>query len=232
MENKELDYHKGEILLIDKPKKWTSFSVVKKIRYLITQKTKKKLKVGHGGTLDPLASGLIIIATGKKTKELEKFQTDTKEYIATIKLGATTPSFDLETEINQTFSTDHITIDLIKETLTNFLGKQLQTPPIFSAKRINGKRAYVSARQGKEIKLEPKEIELFDIEMLDFNDNTLKIKVHCSKGTYIRSLANDIGKSLNSGAYLADLVRTKSGIFSIENAISIDEFQKKLDNTQ
>lgn len=231
MENKaEKDYLAGEVLLIDKFLDWTSFDVVNKIRYLLKKHYGiKKIKVGHAGTLDPLASGLVILCTGKKTKEIESYQAQEKEYIAEITLGATTPSFDLETEIDFTFETSHITEEEIYNTVKSFIGKQEQMPPMFSAKKVDGKRAYISARKGQELNLKKSEIEIFDLEILEKQiPEKITLKIRCSKGTYIRALARDIGIALSSGAHLTKLRRTKIGSFSVDNAITVDEFEKLL----
>jgi len=225
------DFQDGALLLIDKPLKWSSFDVVKKVKSILRYKIGlKKIKVGHGGTLDPLATGLMIIGIGKATKQLNTLQNEDKEYIADIFLGATTPSYDLETEINNNFETNHITKELIKEKLNEFIGEYDQVPPLFSAKRINGKRAYELARSGSEIELKSVKITFHEIEILDFNMPNVIIRVKCSKGTYIRSLANDIGKEINSGAYLAGLKRISSGNFNIKDALEIESFEESLDN--
>jgi tRNA pseudouridine55 synthase len=221
----ELNFIEGEVLLFDKPLNWTSFDVVRKIRWKIFHYLQKtKIKVGHTGTLDPKATGLILVCTGKKTKEIEKFQENKKEYIAEIFLGATRPSFDLETEINKHFPTEHIDLETIKIILEKFIGTQEQIPPGYSAKWIDGQRAYTKARKGIEVEMKPSIINIYEIEILDYKLPVLKIRITCSKGTYIRSLANDIGLSLNSGAYLASLRRTKIGDFSVEDAMKIEEF--------
>jgi len=218
----EMDFKEGEVLLVDKPLRWTSFDVVKKLRFAIRNiYGQKKFKVGHAGTLDPLATGLLVICTGKKTKEIDSFIQDEKEYVATIKFGATTPSFDLETAIDQTFPAEHITEDLLKETLNEFLGEQEQLPPIFSAKKIDGKRAYESARAGKEVVMRINNIVIHEIELLSFDDLVAKVRVSCSKGTYIRSLANDIGVKMKSGAHLIGLERTRSGSFLLADAYDV-----------
>ncbi len=225
------DFIEGQVLLFDKPLEWSSFDVVKKIRNQLRRKIKKKkIKVGHAGTLDPLATGLIILCTGRKTKTINEIQQLSKEYIADIHLGATTPSFDLETEIDQQFDFKHITKAQVIETLQNFKGKQQQVPPVFSAKRINGTRAYTHAREGKKIEMKPADIKIYGIELLNFELPEIKIKIHCSKGTYIRSLARDLGRALNSGAYLSGLRRTKIGDFCVEDAMLIPDFKKILDN--
>lgn len=219
----------GTILLIDKPYDWTSFDVVGKLRSLIKKYTgDKSTKIGHAGTLDPLATGLLVICTGKATKRVMELTADNKEYIAKIKLGETTPSFDLETDVNAVYPFDHVTRELVEATLKNFTGWQLQEPPAFSAKYVNGKRAYEYARKGVDPKLEPVPIEIHSIELIGFDLPFLTIKIACSKGTYIRGLARDIGKALSTGAHLVELRRTRSGIFSIEQALSIAEVEKKL----
>ena len=219
----------GEVLLIDKFKDWTSFDVVNKIRSTLKyQYDIPKLKVGHAGTLDPLATGLLIICTGKKTKQIESFQNLPKEYITTIKFGETTPSFDLETEVDKSFPTEGLTDNIVKEAVMKFKGKQEQMPPDFSAKRVKGKRAYESARKGKSVDLKPSEIEIYNIEVLKINLPFAEIKINCSKGTYIRAIARDIGEKLNNGAHLTELRRTKIGEFSVEDAITVDLFQKML----
>ena len=225
----DCNYIDGKILLFNKPYIWTSFDLVRKVKFLLQNKLKlKKLKVGHAGTLDPLASGLLIICTGKFTKKIDLIQVQPKEYIATIKLGATTPSFDFETEIDQEFPYEHINEIFIIEKLQQFIGEQDQIPPIFSAKRIDGKRAYEYARSGEELVLKPSQITIYELEVLEYEAPILKIRVACSKGTYIRSLARDIGIALNSGGHLTNLVRTKIGDYSVNNSISIDEFEKQV----
>lgn len=221
------DFNQGEVLLINKPLKWTSFDVVNKLKYFIThQITFKKIKVGHAGTLDPLATGLVIVCTGKKTKEIDTYQSQTKEYIATLKFGATTPSFDLETEEDFKFNYNHINIDLINATLKKFTGEIMQVPPIHSAIKINGVRAYKYAREGKEVKIKAKPLKIDKFEILDFSLPYLSLRIVCSKGTYIRALARDIGIDLKSGAYLTSLQRTKIGDYSVNDAIEIDDYQK------
>jgi tRNA pseudouridine55 synthase len=229
----ELNFIEGEVLLFDKPFRWTSFDLVRKIRAKIKRHLgKSKIKVGHAGTLDPLATGLMIICTGKKTKEIEKFQATKKEYIANIYLGATTPSFDLETKVDQTYSIEHITEELVENTLKNFIGKQEQIPPVYSAKRVDGQRAYKKARKGVSVEMKPSVIEIYHIDLLDFILPEICIKISCSKGTYIRSLANDIGTALNSGAYLSKLRRTKIGDFNIEEAMKVEDFILEEQETQ
>jgi tRNA pseudouridine55 synthase len=190
----------------------------------------KKLKVGHAGTLDPLATGVMILCTGKKTKLIESFQYQTKEYVATIKLGATTPSFDLETEIDAEYPTEHITEELVKETLEKFVGEIQQIPPTYSAIKINGKRAYEYARKGDEVELKAKTLVIDEIELLDYNMPEIVVRVVCSKGTYIRALARDIGEALNSGGHLTALRRTRIGDIIVENCLQYDDFVKNLNN--
>ncbi|MBK6978539.1 MAG: tRNA pseudouridine(55) synthase TruB [Cytophagaceae bacterium] len=211
------------VLLIDKPLTWTSFDVVNKIRY-----AGKFKKVGHAGTLDPLATGLLILCTGKKTKEIETYQAQVKEYTGEFTIGKTTPSFDLETEVDHTHPIDHITKEMIEQARISFLGKISQIPPVFSAIKVNGKRAYESARLGKEIELKAREVEITEFEINSDSFPLIKFRVVCSKGTYIRSLARDFGLALQSGAYLSELRRTKIGEFNVSNAESVEEMVKKL----
>ena len=225
------DFEAGEILAFDKPLHWTSFDVVAKVRYNLCRVLKtKKLKVGHTGTLDPLATGVVIVCTGKKTKMIEQLQYDVKEYIATLQLGATTPSYDLEKEIDATYPTAHINRQLINETIPLFLGEQWQVPPIFSAVQINGKRAYEFARKGETVELKPKLLVIDEIEVLAFDEATMQltIRVVCSKGTYIRALARDIGEKLRSGAHLIALRRTRVGDTRVEDCMTIEQFLKQL----
>ncbi|WP_075343728.1 tRNA pseudouridine(55) synthase TruB [Tenacibaculum agarivorans] len=226
------DFKEGKVLLIDKPLEWTSFQVVNKLRWHIRKQFDiKKIKVGHAGTLDPLATGLLIICTGKQTKSIETYQGQLKEYTGTFVIGSTTPSYDLETEINETFPTDHITEELIHNTTQQFTGKIQQKPPIFSAIKKDGKRLYELARQGKTTEIQSREIEIFDFEITKINLPNLEFRVVCSKGTYIRSLAHDFGQALQSGAHLSVLRRTKIGDFSVGNAQSIDEFVEALNSS-
>lgn len=225
------DFEEGEVLAFDKPLRWTSFDLVAKVRWNLCHKLgKKKLKVGHTGTLDPLATGVVIICTGKKTKLIDQLQYDVKEYVATIQLGATTPSYDMEKEIDATYPTEHITRELIDKTIPTFLGEQWQTPPAFSAIQINGKRAYEFARKGEEIELKPRLLVIDEIEVLAFDDKKMQltIRVVCSKGTYIRALARDIGERLNSGAHLIALRRTRVGDTRVENCYTIERFLEEL----
>lgn len=226
-----MDFISGEILYINKPLHWTSFDMVRKLRTKICRHLKiKKLKVGHAGTLDPLATGVMIVCTGKKTKLIESFQYQAKEYIATIELGATTPSFDLETEVDQTFPIAHITKELVQETLTRFIGEIKQIPPAYSACKVNGERAYNLARNGEEVELKAKTLVIDEIELLDYSLPLIQIRVVCSKGTYIRALARDIGEALNSGGHLTGLIRTRVGDITLEKCMNIeqiDEFLKE-----
>ncbi len=220
-----MNFKEGEILYINKPYKWTSFGAVNKVRYFLCQKQGvKKLKVGHAGTLDPLATGVMILCTGKATKRIEEFQYHTKEYVATLMLGATTPSFDLEHEIDATYPTDHITRELVEETLKRFVGTIEQVPPTFSACKVNGKRAYDLARKGREVELKPKTLVIDEIELLSYDLPQITIRVVCSKGTYIRALARDIGEALHSGAHLTALERTRVGDVRLSDCIALDDF--------
>ena len=223
----------GEIFYVDKPLRWTSFDAVKRVRGVLARKTKKKkLKVGHAGTLDPLATGVLIVCSGKATKRIDELQAHEKEYIATLQLGATTPSFDLETEIDATFPTDHITRQLVEQTRTQFVGNIQQVPPAFSACKVDGRRAYKIARKGRQVELKAKELVITEIELLDFSAPSLTIRVVCSKGTYIRALARDIGEALGSGAHLTALRRTRVGNVSIDKCSSVDELINQLENTE
>jgi len=225
----EFDFQKGEILLFDKELDWTSFDLVRKLRnYLTRFSGVKKLKVGHAGTLDPKATGLMIVCTGKETKNIDLLQAKEKEYIATIKLGATTPSYDRETEENEFFPTEHLTLDYVKDKLTGFIGEIDQVPPLFSAVKIDGKRAYLHARKGSDIVLQAKRISISELEVIEFKPSEIKLRVVCSKGTYIRSLARDLGISLNSGAYLVGLCRTRIGDMKLENAWNLNDFLEKI----
>ncbi|GAB1308750.1 tRNA pseudouridine(55) synthase TruB [Urechidicola sp. KH5] len=223
------DFKNGQVLLIDKPLNWTSFQVVNKLRWEIRQKFNiKKIKVGHAGTLDPLATGLLILCTGKMTKQIETFQAQHKEYTGTITVGATTPSYDLETEVDATFETSHITEKLIHQTAQNFEGNQQQIPPIFSALKKDGKKLYELAREGKTTEIKSRKIEISSFEITKIDLPHIDFKVACSKGTYIRSLAFDFGKALKSGAHLSALRRTKIGYFSVDDAQSIEAFITEL----
>lgn len=223
------DFKTGQILLFDKPLEWTSFQLVNKVRWLIRKSCGiKKIKVGHAGTLDPLASGLLIICTGKFTKRIQELQGQEKEYTGTISLGSTTPSYDLETEVDQEFPVDHITEEDLNQAVLKFTGEFEQRPPVFSALKKEGKRLYEFARKGEEVKINtrPVEISKFEIDSSRFPE--IDFRVVCSKGTYIRSLAHDFGKALNSGAHLSELKRTRIGEYSIENSFSVESFQNFL----
>lgn len=223
-----MDFISGEVLYINKPLGWTSFTLVRKLRNKLCRKLGiKKLKVGHAGTLDPLATGVMIVCTGKKTKLIESFQYQTKEYIATVKLGETTPSFDLETEVDAVFPTSHITKELVEEKLKQFIGEIQQVPPTYSACKVEGKRAYEFAREGQEVELKPKLLVIDEIELLECLLPVIKIRVVCSKGTYIRALARDIGQALASGGHLVALERTRIGDVTLDQCIDgtlIEEF--------
>lgn len=255
-----MNFEQGEILIFNKPYRWTSFNLVAKVRGELSHRLGvKKLKVGHAGTLDPLATGVLIICTGKATKQIDDLQARTKEYVATIKLGATTPSFDMETAEDATYPTDHITREQVELTLKTFLGRIEQIPPTYSAVKVDGKRAFKYARQGEEVELKPKILVIDELEILHFGevedasneqaaiiddkerikyqtDNlkgkhlSLTIRVVCSKGTYIRALARDIGLALGSGGYLTDLVRTRIGKYSLKDCLDIEHFTEWLDN--
>lgn len=225
-----MDFKEGEVLYFNKPLGWTSFKVVGHVRYHICRRIGvKKLKVGHAGTLDPLATGVMIICTGKATKRIEEFQYHTKEYIATIQLGATTPSYDLEHEIDATYATEHITRELVEEGLKKFVGEIQQVPPAFSACMVNGKRAYDLARKGEEVELKPKLLVIDEIELLECNLPEIKVRVVCSKGTYIRALARDIGLALDSGAHLTALERTRVGDVRIKDCLNPLNFKEWID---
>ena len=222
-----MDFVEGEILSFDKPLHWTSFDLVAKVRRTLCHALGiKKLKVGHSGTLDPLATGVVVVCTGKKTKLIDQLQYDTKEYVATLQLGATTPSFDMEHEVDHRYPTAHISRDLIDQTIPTFLGEQWQVPPVYSAVSVNGKRAYTFARKGEEVELKPKLLVIDEIEVLSFDEASMQltIRVVCSKGTYIRALARDIGVRLKSGAYLTALRRTRVGYRLVEDCYQIEDF--------
>jgi len=223
------DFKNGQTLLIDKPLNWTSFQVVNKLRWHIRKTFGiKKIKVGHAGTLDPLATGLLVICTGKMTKQINTFQAQVKEYTGTITLGSTTPSFDLETQIDKTYPTEHISEDLIKATTKQFIGDIEQYPPVFSAIKKDGKRLYEFARAGEAVEIKPRTVHILEFEITRFENNEVGFRVVCSKGTYIRSLANDFGKALQSGGHLTVLRRTKIGDFHVDNAFSIENFIESL----
>lgn len=228
-----MDFVEGEILGFDKPYRWTSFDVVGKARWLLCRRLGvKKIKVGHTGTLDPLATGVVVVCTGKKTKMIEQLQQHDKEYVATLQLGATTPSFDLEKPIDHTFSTDHVNEQLLCSCLDTFRGEIMQVPPTFSAIKIDGKRAYSMARQGKEPTLEARPVNIHQLELLNFDDKNMQVRLRivCSKGTYIRALARDIGQSMNCGAHLIELRRTRVGQMRVEDCLSFPQFEQMLNS--
>ncbi len=225
-----MDFIEGEILYIDKPLHWTSFRVVGVVRAKLCRRLGiKKLKVGHAGTLDPLATGVMILCTGKKTKLIESLQAGTKEYIAQVRLGATTPSFDLETAVDAEYPTIHISREMVEEVLQRFTGTIEQVPPVFSAVKVDGKRAYELARKNKDIELKPKLLVIDDIELISYNMPDITIRVVCSKGTYIRALARDIGTALHTGAHLTGLRRTKVGDITVDDCLTMDDMDRFLD---
>lgn len=226
-----MNFQEGEILCFDKPYRWTSFDVVGRIRRLLCRRMGiKKLKVGHAGTLDPLATGVLIVCTGRATKQIDTLQAGTKEYIATLKLGATTPSFDLEKPIDATYPTEHITPDMVRQVLQRFKGEIQQVPPTFSACKVDGKRAYEMARKGKEVELKPKTLVIDEIELTGCSLPDITIRVVCSKGTYIRALARDIGQALDSGAHLTALRRTRVGKYCVQDCLDPEHFAEWLES--
>lgn len=228
-----MDFIAGEVLFFNKPLTWTSFDLVNKFRYKLTRKLKvKKIKVGHAGTLDPLATGVMIICTGKATKRIDEFQYQTKEYVATIKLGETTPSFDLETDIDGCYPIVHITRELLDKTLPAFVGTIEQVPPVYSACKVGGKRAYELAREGKEVALKSKTLVIDELEILSFDLPVLKLRIVCSKGTYIRALARDIGLALNTGAHLIALERTRIGDVTLDQCMSPEDIDAFLEQVE
>ena len=226
-----MDFKKGEIIAIDKPYGKSSFGALAHVRYLLSKKLGSKVKIGHAGTLDPLATGVLVLCTGKCTKMIEQLQTHTKEYTATLQLGATTVSYDMEHPVNETYPTEHITREKVEEALGQFVGEIQQVPPTYSAVKVNGDRAYALRRAGEEVQLKPKTVRIDEIELTDYDDEKkqMSIRVVCGKGTYIRSLARDIGRALGSGAYLTALRRTKAGDHDVENCINFERFQEWLD---
>jgi tRNA pseudouridine55 synthase len=229
------EFQTGKIIPINKPYQWTSFDVVKKVKNLIGKKLKlaieiklKNFKVGHAGTLDPLAEGMLIVCTGKATKTINELMADEKEYVATVELGKTTPSYDLETEYDQEYPYEHITKELVEKELEKFIGEQNQIPPVYSAKNVNGKRAYEYARKGEELVLKSNKIVITEIELLEFTLPNIVLRIVCGKGTYIRSLAHDLGKELECGGHLTKLIRTRIGDYKIESALTIQEIEKIL----
>jgi tRNA pseudouridine55 synthase len=228
-----MNFTKGEVIAIDKPYRMSSFGALARVRYLISRKLGvKRVKIGHAGTLDPLATGVLVLCTGKMTKRIEEFQGHSKEYTATLQLGATTVSYDMEHEVNATYPTTGITRERIETVLEQFVGDIQQVPPTYSACKVNGDRAYELRRKGKDVELTPKNIHIDAIDILDFDTENMRlsIRVACGKGTYIRALARDLGRALGSGAYLTDLRRTRVGDFHVENCIAFDTFGEWLDN--
>lgn len=227
------NFPEGEVLLIDKPAGWTSFDVVNKIRHMIRyHQGIKKIKVGHAGTLDPLATGLLLVCVGRATKRIPEFTGLDKEYTGSIHIGATTPSFDLETGIDQHFSTEHISPEMITRAAEAFVGSIQQVPPAYSAIKVDGKRSYIHARKNEAIELPPREVKIYAFDILEAGIPETRFRVHCSKGTYIRSLARDLGKALDSGAYLQSLQRTQIGPFNIGDALSIETLESHLSKAQ
>jgi len=227
----ELDYFEGQVLLMNKPYGWTSFQLVKKVKYILKHHYGvKKIKVGHAGTLDPLASGLLILCIGRMTKRIEAFQEMAKTYRAEMKTGATTPSYDKETNEDATYPYNHITGERVQQVFSSFLGEQKQYPPVFSAKKINGKRAYESARKGENLQMRPSWITIYQLQLLWFEKPLLEFEVTCSRGTYIRTLVHDMGEALQSGAYLTNLVRTRIGDYRLEDSVDLQQFSKWFEN--
>ena len=225
----EVDFEEGYIAVIDKPLGWTSSDVVRKIKFTLRRKGLRKIKVGHAGTLDPLATGVLLVCIGRATKLVETLQAGEKEYTATLMLGATTPSHDMEHPVDKTYPTDHITREMTEQTLASLTGERLQAPPVYSAKKIEGVRAYEFARAGEEVEMRKALINIYELELTRFEMPEIDIRVRCSKGTYIRSLAAEIGEGLHSGAYLTALRRTRSGDYTVENAMTVEEFCQKID---
>lgn len=229
-----MNFQTGEIIAIDKPYHMSSFGALAHIRYVLSKFLQHKVKIGHAGTLDPLATGVLVLCTGKKTKEIEQLQTHTKEYTATLQLGATTASYDLEHTVNHTYPTRHITRQLIEETLPQFVGDIQQVPPTYSAVKVNGDRAYALRRAGEDVTLKPKNVRIDEIELTHFDDENkqLGLRVVCGKGTYIRSLARDLGRALGSGAFLTELRRTRVGDFTVDNCVSFENFREWLEQQE
>lgn len=229
-----MNFQTGEIIAIDKPYHMSSFGALAHIRYVLSKFLHHKVKIGHAGTLDPLATGVLVLCTGKKTKEIEQLQTHTKEYTATLQLGATTASYDLEHTVNHTYPTRHITRQLIEETLPQFVGDIQQVPPTYSAVKVNGDRAYALRRAGEDVTLKPKNVRIDEIELTHYDDENkqLGLRVVCGKGTYIRSLARDLGRALGSGAFLTELRRTLVGDFTVDNCVSFENFREWLEQQE
>ena len=223
-----VDFQEGYVALIDKPYEWTSADVVRKIKFQLRKCGFPKIKIGHAGTLDPLATGVLLVCIGRATKSVEALQAEEKEYVAELQLGATTPSGDIEHEVDATYPTEHITREAVEEALRSLCGEREQLPPLYSAKKVQGVRAYEFARAGEEIELKKALITIYDMELMEYDMPRIKIRVRCSKGTYIRSLAFEIGEALQSGAYLSSLRRTRSGGYRVEEGHTLDEFMEKL----
>lgn len=223
-----VEFTEGYIAVIDKPYEWTSADVVRKIKFQLRKCGYPKIKIGHAGTLDPLATGILIVCIGRATKMVEALQAERKEYVAELMLGATTPSGDMEHEVDATYPTEHITREKVEEALRSLTGERMQAPPLYSAKKVSGVRAYEFARAGEEVELKRALINIYDMELVEYDLPRIKIRVECSKGTYIRSLAFEIGEALQSGAYLSSLRRTKSGAFVVDKAHTLDDFMEKL----
>lgn len=225
---RDVDFPEGYVAVIDKPYEWTSADVVRKIKFQLRKCGYPKIKIGHAGTLDPLATGILLVCIGRATKRVEELQSERKEYVAELMLGATTPSGDMEHEVDNTYPTEHITHQMVEEALLSLSGEREQLPPLYSAKKIQGVRAYEFARAGEEVELKRAKINIYAMELLEWDMPRIKIRVECSKGTYIRSLAFEIGEALKSGAYLSSLRRTKSGNFTVDEASTLDYFMEKL----
>ena len=225
---KDVDFPEGYVALIDKPYEWTSADVVRKIKFQLRKCGHPKIKIGHAGTLDPLATGVLLVCIGRATKSVEALQAEEKEYVAELQLGATTPSGDMEHEVDATYPTEHITREMVEEALRSLSGEREQLPPLYSAKKVQGVRAYEFARAGEEIELKKARITIYEMELMEFDMPRIKIRVRCSKGTYLRSLAFEIGEALQSGAYLSSLRRTRSGGYRVEDGHTLDDFMEKL----
>ena len=223
-----VEFPEGYVAVIDKPYEWTSADVVRKIKFQLRKCGYPKIKIGHAGTLDPLATGILLVCIGRATKQVEALQAEEKEYVAELMLGATTPSGDMEHEVDNTYPTEHITREMVEEALRGLCGEREQLPPLYSAKKVQGVRAYEFARAGEEIELKKALINIYELELVEYDMPRIKIRVRCSKGTYIRSLAFEIGEALQSGAYLSSLRRTRSGGFRVEDGYSLDTFMEKL----
>ena len=223
-----VEFPEGYVAVIDKPYEWTSADVVRKIKFQLRKCGYPKIKIGHAGTLDPLATGILLVCIGRATKQVEALQAEEKEYVAELMLGATTPSGDMEHEVDNTYPTEHITRDMVEEALKSLTGEREQLPPLYSAKKVQGVRAYEFARAGEEVELKKALINIYEMELVEYDMPRIKIRVRCSKGTYIRSLAFEIGEAVNSGAYLTSLRRTRSGGYTVEKSHTLDDFMEKL----